>query len=110
MEIEVLGRSVTNLTIAEGVTSNRATGELQGEAAFDALLREYLSMVLELRNSREAAPSSIRQDDLCELARALGGTPEAIEVRLMQLLGTDQHNAWQVRSTILPSLGAFAEQ
>ena len=30
--------------------------------------------------------SSLRQDDLAELARVVGGTPEAIDARLTELL------------------------
>lgn len=95
-----------NLTLTVGASSDGTISGLQGEAALDALLREYVSMVVELRESRQFLPASLRQDDLCELARALGGTPEAIEARLIELLGTDQHEAWQLRTTIVPSLGA----
>lgn len=99
-----------NLAVASGVLANGEVGELRGDAALDALLREYLSMVLELRDARTAPASSLRQDDLSELARALGGTPEAIEARLTELLGTDEQEAWQLRATILPSLGSPAHQ
>jgi transcriptional regulator with XRE-family HTH domain len=105
VEVTSLTPPGCNLAVAAGVLSNGAVGELRGEAAFDALLREYLSMVLELRNGRHAPASSLRQDDLSELARALGGSPEAIEARLIDLLGTDEQEAWQLRATILPSLG-----
>jgi transcriptional regulator with XRE-family HTH domain len=76
----------------------------------DALLREYLSMLLELRDTQRISPTSLRQEDLSELAAALGGTPEAIEARLMELLGTDEQEAWQLRTTILPSLGAASSR
>ena len=79
--------------------------ELQGEAATDALLREYVSMVIELRAFRELSAAGLRQADLSELAHALGGTPAAIEARLIQLLGTDKEQAWRVRAAISPSLG-----
>lgn len=105
VEVGALAPPGYNLAVAVGVLSNGAPGELRGQAALDALLREYLSMVVELRDGRDAPPSSLRQDDLSELARALGGTPEAIEARLIELLGTDEQEAWQLRATILPSLG-----
>ncbi len=74
-----------------------------GSDAFDALLREYLSMVVELRSGRAIAPPTLRHDDLVELAAALGDTPDAIEARLLQLLGTDAAQAHATRSMILPS-------
>jgi hypothetical protein len=80
------------------------------DPAQDALLREYLAMVLELRDAPDMAPASIRQDDLSELARALGGNPEAIESRLVELLGTDSAQAWELRTTLWPYLGADASQ
>jgi hypothetical protein len=76
------------------------------DAAFDALLREYLSMLLELRQASTIAPVSLRQDDLSELATALGGTPERIEARLVELLGTDAAGASEMRAVLLPSISA----
>ena len=78
-------------------------GEQRGTAALDALLREYVSMVLELRGSDELPVATLRHDDLTELARALGGTPDAIEARLVDLLGTDARGAHAARATIFPA-------
>jgi len=75
----------------------------QPDTAFDALLREYLSMLLELRQASTIAPVSLRQDDLTELAKALGGAPERIEARLIELLGTDAQGASEMRAALLPS-------
>ena len=77
-----------------------------GEGALDALLREYLSMVVELRSGRAVTAPSLRHDDLVELAAALGDTPNAIEARLVTLLGTDSTDAPAIRSLILPSTAA----
>jgi transcriptional regulator with XRE-family HTH domain len=74
------------------------------DPAFDALLREYLSMVLELRRASTIPAVSLRQEDLTELAKALGGTPELIEARLIELLGTDAEGASELRAAMLPSL------
>jgi transcriptional regulator with XRE-family HTH domain len=74
------------------------------DPAFDALLREYISMVLELRQASTIPPVSLRQEDLTELAKALGGTPELIEARLIELLGTDAAGASEMREAMLPSL------
>lgn len=79
-------------------------GALEGEAALDALLREYISMVIEMRNAERLPTSTLREEDLTELARALGGSPEAIEARLVELIGTDAQGAHNLRSAILPSV------
>ena len=63
--------------------------ELQGQVALDALLREYVAMVVELRAGRAVTPPTLRHEDLVELATALGDTPESIEARLVNLLGAD---------------------
>jgi transcriptional regulator with XRE-family HTH domain len=89
-------------TLAASATTT-SSSQLQGDAALDALLREYVSMVLDLRSLAPEQLTSIRQDDLTELARALGGTPEAIETRLTQLLGTTDGSAAALRASILPS-------
>ena len=85
-----------------GVAGARAAGE----RALDALLREYLSMVVELRAGRPVTAPSLRHDDLVELAAALGDTPAAIEARLVTLLGADAADAPAIRSLILPSTAA----
>ena len=82
-----------DVAVVAGVVVGSANGEVRGQAASDALLREYLSMLLELRKASEIAPVSLRQDDLTELATALGGTPEAIKARLIELLGADTRDA-----------------
>jgi transcriptional regulator with XRE-family HTH domain len=94
------------LTLTPGGAARRSTDQLQGGEALDALLREYVSMVLELRSVPPEQLASIRQQDLTELARALGGTPEAIEARLTELLGTTDRSATTLRETILPSTNA----
>lgn len=88
------------------VTTRPDDGPLQGEPALDALLREYVSMVLELRNASELPLATLRHEDLTELAHALGGTPDAIEARLIELLGTDAEGARTLHSVILPSVDA----
>ena len=60
-------------------------------------------MVQELRQAQGLPLSSLRQHDLSELAIALGGTPEAIEARLIELLDTDRRHAEQLRASIMPS-------
>jgi transcriptional regulator with XRE-family HTH domain len=70
----------------------------------DDMLREYLSMIYELRRVPPGAPSPLRQPDLAALADALGGTPESIEARLMQLTGVSHEEAVRLRTMILPPL------
>jgi transcriptional regulator with XRE-family HTH domain len=77
--------------------------EVSGTDALDALLREYLSMVIELRSGRAVTPPTLRHEDLVELATALGDSPDAIERRLLELLGTDVVHAEATRAMILPS-------
>ena len=79
------------------------TSEANGEAALDALLREYLSMVVELRRGNTVTAPSLRHDDLAVLAANLGGTPAAIEARLVELLGSEAGDARALRALILPS-------
>lgn len=75
----------------------------RSEVAVDALLREYLSMLLELRNVRTLPLSTVRHDDLVELAEALGGAPDAIEAKIAALLETDPAWAHAAREAIFPS-------
>jgi transcriptional regulator with XRE-family HTH domain len=76
-------------------------GEVRGTEALDALLREYLAMVVELRSSRVVTAPTLRHDDLVELAAMLGDTPDAIETRLVELLDGD--DAPSIVAMILPS-------
>jgi transcriptional regulator with XRE-family HTH domain len=107
---QALGTTSAALHIPQDFTvpainaTNGTLSDLRGDAASDALLREYLAMVRELRNTDSNHPGPLRQDDLQELARALGGTPEEIEVRLKELLNTNDHDARHLRTLILPSL------
>ena len=83
---------------------SRATpDEVHGGEALDALLREYLAMVLELRAGRTVTAPTLRHDDLVELAATLGDSPEAIKARLVTLLHADAEDAPAILSLILPS-------
>jgi len=76
------------LAVAAHPVSDPGAGWLEGDAALDALLEEYVAMLAELRGSTRVPASSLREDDLAELARVVGATPEAIETRLTELLET----------------------
>ena len=85
VEIGVLAPPKFRLAVAAHALSDQ--GRLaRGDAARDVLLREYVAMLVELRGATNVPTSSLRQDDLAELARVVGGTPEAIDARLTELL------------------------
>jgi transcriptional regulator with XRE-family HTH domain len=73
------------LRLRVGDTGRGAT-EVSGEPALDELLRNYLSMVRELRSGRAVTVPSLRHDDICQLAKLLGDTPEGIQSRLVGLI------------------------
>jgi transcriptional regulator with XRE-family HTH domain len=70
----------------------------------DGVVREYLAMIYELRNLPAGSRIPLRQPDLVALADALGGTPEAIERRLVELIGASPNEAARLRAMILPPL------
>jgi transcriptional regulator with XRE-family HTH domain len=77
---------------------------LRGPAEPDGVLREYLAMIYELRNLPPGSPVPLRQPDLTALADALGGTPDTIERRLVELIGASPEEAARLRAMILPPL------
>ena len=86
VEIGVLAPPNLRLAVAAHALSDQGAVWLEGDAARDVLLREYVAMLVELRGATNVPTSSLRQDDLAELARVVGGTPEAIDARLTELL------------------------
>jgi len=77
---------------------------LRGPTEPDGLLREYLSMIYELRNLPPGSRVPLREPDLMTLADALGGTPDAIEQKLTELIGASREEAARLRAMILPPL------
>jgi len=77
---------------------------LRGPAEPDGLLREYLAMIYELRNLPPGSRVPLREPDLMTLADALGGTPEAIEQKLAEVIGASREEAARLRAMILPPL------
>jgi hypothetical protein len=75
-----------HLTVAVHAGPPEATEPPTRNNELDARLYDYLATVLELRHTPSQRFLSIRQDDIVELAGALGMTPEAIEVRLRELV------------------------
>lgn len=87
--------SLASLTIGD------TTRQVPPPAEPDVLLREYLAMIYELRQVTPGSPVPLREPDLATLADALGGTPESIEARLVELVGTSHDEAVRLRAMIL---------
>jgi transcriptional regulator with XRE-family HTH domain len=68
----------------------------------DELLREYLAMIYQLRNLPPGSKVPLRERDLMSLADALGGSPERIEERLVEIIGMSRQEAARLRAMILP--------
>jgi transcriptional regulator with XRE-family HTH domain len=77
---------------------------LRGPAEPDGVLREYMSMIYDLRSLPPGSPVPLRQADLAALADALGGTPASIEQRLVDQIGASPEEAIRLRTMILPPL------
>jgi transcriptional regulator with XRE-family HTH domain len=73
-----------HLTLAVG-GAVLAAGRSTSDQERDTLLREYVKTVFELRRS-PVKLATIRHEDVVELARVLGTTPEEIQARLQQLV------------------------
>jgi transcriptional regulator with XRE-family HTH domain len=93
-----VGSGLSSLAMGDSIR------RLRDPAPPDGLLREYLSMVYELRNLPPGSRVPLREPDLVALAEALGGTPGAIEARLVELIGASQEEAARLRAMILPPL------
>jgi transcriptional regulator with XRE-family HTH domain len=94
--------SLSSLAIGDTIRQLRAPAEPDG------VLREYLAMIYELRNLPPGTRVPLREADLSTLADALGGTPEVIEARLVELVGTNREEAARLRAMILPPLSIDA--
>ncbi len=93
-----VGSDLSSLTVGNSIRHLRASQERDG------MLREYLSMIYELRNLPPGSRVPLREPDLATLADALGGTPDAIEARLHELIGASREEAARLRAMILPPL------
>jgi transcriptional regulator with XRE-family HTH domain len=95
----VLSSDLSSLAVGDSIRHLR-----NGKDEPDGLLREYLSMISELRNLPPGSRVPLREPDLAALADALGGSPDAIEHRLMELIGAPHEEAARLRAIILPPL------
>ena len=73
---------------------------LPAEANERDILRTYLHLVRELRQRAPGEPLPLRDDDLAQLATALGGSPERIEASLVELIDVEAAEAAQLRSAL----------
>jgi transcriptional regulator with XRE-family HTH domain len=78
--------------VVAGIVISGSAERLRGPVASDALLRAYLSMLLELRRTSEIPAASLREADIAELATAIGRTPEAVKARLVELPENDERD------------------
>jgi len=85
-------------TEAATITVGERSQDLPAEAGEREILRAYLQLVRELRNRAPEEPLPLREDDLEQLAGALGGTPSAIEASLVELIDIEAAEAAQLRS------------
>jgi transcriptional regulator with XRE-family HTH domain len=75
-----------HLTLAIGAAVLGARAHTTDEDQ-DRFLREYLRTVMELRRT-PVKLASIREEDIGELARVLGTTPEAVHARLGRIVAS----------------------
>ena len=97
-----VGSGLSSLAMGDSIR------RLRDPEAPDGLLREYLSMIYELRNLPPGSRVPLREPDLVALADALGGSPEAIEARLVELIGASHEEAARLRAMILPPMSLSA--
>lgn len=89
---------LSSLAMGDTIRRLRAPGQPDG------ILCEYLSMIYTLRSLPPGSRVPFREPDLVALADALGGRPDAIEARLVELIGASHEEAARLRAMILPRL------
>jgi transcriptional regulator with XRE-family HTH domain len=67
----------------------------------DEMLKGYLSLLYELRSKKPGTRIPLRDHDLDTLAEALGGTSDAIETRLIELMHVSRDEALAMTATLL---------
>ncbi len=92
-----VGPSGSSLTIAGQTQATHAAGS-------DEVLRVFADMIRELRELVPGAPAPWRAEDMAALAHALGGSPAAIEARLVELTGATPDEAAQMRAVLVPAV------
>ncbi len=67
----------------------------------DEVLRGYLGLLYEIRSTKPGTEIPLRDKDLEALADALGGSADAIETRLIELMDVTRDEAAAIRATLL---------
>ena len=67
----------------------------------DEVLKGYLGLLYELRSKKPGTRIPLRDHDLDALADALGGTSDAIEMRLIELMHVSRDEAAALTATLL---------
>jgi transcriptional regulator with XRE-family HTH domain len=71
------------------------------EPPTDEVLRSYLGVVYELRDSKPGTRIPLRDRDLDALATALGSDPEFVETRLVELMDVTREEAAALRAALI---------
>lgn len=71
------------------------------EPPTEEVLRSYLGVVYEMRDSKPGARIPLRDRDLDALAVALGSDPEIVETRLVELMDVTREEAAAMRSALI---------
>jgi transcriptional regulator with XRE-family HTH domain len=71
------------------------------EPPTEEVLRSYLGVVYEMRDSKPGARIPLRDRDLDALAAALGSDPEIVETRLVELMDVTREEAAAMRSALI---------
>lgn len=72
-----------------------------GSTRPEDVLQGYAALLRRLRGARPGEPLPLRAADLAALSGALGGTPEDVERRIVELLGCSPEEASQLRAELL---------
>lgn len=98
----VPSRSASRLEVEnDHVAAGEAERVLPDDATPDEVLGEYLDLVRELRGLGENDRLPLRDADLAVLAEALGGDPERIESRLVELINCTREEAQAIRRALM---------
>lgn len=71
------------------------------EPPTEEVLRSYLGVVYEMRDSKPGARIPLRDRDLDALATALGSDPEVVETRLVELMDVTRDEAAAMRGALI---------
>jgi len=75
--------------------------ESSGSGRAEDVLRGYVQLLTRLRGAKPGEPVALRATDLAAIAEAVNGDPEAVEARIVELLGCTRAEAARLRSQLL---------